>query len=225
MPLWQVVILAIVQGLTELLPVSSSAHVIVTAELLHQSMSTPANALLLVLLHTGTMFAVIVYFWSRWVDEFFSSWARFWQFVKFVFVATLLSGVVGYPLMKIIEHVLGAGGNRAEIETLFDKLNWIAPALAAVGLLIIYAGLREARQAQTPQRQEGQGSLRWPQAIVMGVLQGIAVACWLAGPGRKSSPSASPWPSRLLHSRSDEKLCALSRALTSRARPCQRLRS
>jgi len=60
MHLWQVVLLAIVQGLTELLPVSSSAHVIVAAKLLHQNMSTPANALLLVLLHTGTMFAVIV---------------------------------------------------------------------------------------------------------------------------------------------------------------------
>ncbi|HTV53437.1 MAG TPA: undecaprenyl-diphosphate phosphatase, partial [Terriglobia bacterium] len=54
-----VLILAVVQGLTELLPVSSSAHVIVTAKLLHENMSTPSNALLLVMLHTGTMFAVI----------------------------------------------------------------------------------------------------------------------------------------------------------------------
>jgi undecaprenyl-diphosphatase len=174
MPLWQVVILAIVQGFTELLPVSSSAHVIVTAELLHQSMSTPANALLLVLLHTGTMFAVIVSFWRRWVNEFFSSSAKFVQFVKFLFVATFVSGVVGYPLMKIVERVLSHGGDRAEIEALFDKLNWIAPALAAVGVLIIYAGLREARQAQSPQ-QETVSDLRWPQAIAMGILQGIAI--------------------------------------------------
>ena len=74
MQLIYVVILAAVQGLTELLPVSSSAHVIVTAELLHINRSTPANALLLVVLHTGTMFAVIVYFWHQWVDTFFSSW-------------------------------------------------------------------------------------------------------------------------------------------------------
>lgn len=174
MPLWQVVLLAIVQGLTELLPVSSSAHVIVIAELLHQSMSTPANALLLVLLHTGTMFAVIVYFWRRWVAEFFSSWSKFVQFFKLLFGATFLSGVVGYPLMKIVERVLSHDGDRAEIETLFDKLNWIAPALAAVGVLIIYAGLREARRAQTPQ-QETERTLTWPQAIVMGILQGIAI--------------------------------------------------
>lgn len=174
MPLWQVIVLAVVQGLTELLPVSSSAHVIVTAELLHQDMSTPANALLLVLLHTGTMFAVIVYFWRRWIAKFFSSMAAFLQFVKLIFVATLLSGLVGYPIIVMVERILGHGGNRAEIEALFDKLDWIAAALAAAGLLILYAGLREARQSETP-GQENQRAIRWPQAIVMGLLQGFAI--------------------------------------------------
>ena len=168
MPLWQVILLAIVQGLTELLPVSSSAHVIAAAELLHQSMSTPANALLLVLLHTGTMFAVIVYFWRRWVTEFFSSGEKFARFLILIFVATLLSGVVGYPIMKVIEHVLGHGGSKAEIEALFDKLNWIAPALAAAGVLIIYAGLREARQSESPRANDARG-VQWSQAIVMGI--------------------------------------------------------
>jgi undecaprenyl pyrophosphate phosphatase UppP len=42
--LWfYVVILAVVQGLAELLPISSSAHVIITAKLLHQDMATPAK--------------------------------------------------------------------------------------------------------------------------------------------------------------------------------------
>jgi hypothetical protein len=49
-PLSYILILAVVQGLTELLPVSSSAHVVV------------AEKLLLMMLHTGAMFAVIVYF-------------------------------------------------------------------------------------------------------------------------------------------------------------------
>jgi len=174
MHLWQVVLLAIVQGLTELLPVSSSAHVIVTAKLLHQNMSTPANALLLVLLHTGTMFAVIVFFWSRWVNEFLSSWAEFLRFAKLVVVATIFSGIVGYPIIILVEHILGHGGQRAEIEALFDKLNWIAPALAAVGLLILYAGLREARRPET-EKQERQFDVNWLQAIVMGILQGLAI--------------------------------------------------
>jgi undecaprenyl-diphosphatase len=174
MHLWQVVLLAVVQGLTELLPVSSSAHVIVVAKLLHQNMSTPANALLLVLLHTGTMFAAIVYFWRRWVDEFLSSWAKLFRFIKLVFVATLLSGLVGYPIIFLVERILGRGGQRAEIEALFDKLNWIVPALAVVGLLILYAGLREARQPEM-ETGEGRHEIRWPEAMVMGVLQGVAI--------------------------------------------------
>ncbi len=174
MPLWRAVILAIVQGLTELLPVSSSAHVIVTAKLLHENMSTPANALLLVLLHTGTMFAVIVYFWRRWVSEFLSSWEHLLEFAKRAVVATLLSGLVGFPTILFVERILGHGGSKAEIEALFDKLNWIAAALALAGLLILYAGLREARQPEN-ERALGARLVRWTEAIVMGILQGFAI--------------------------------------------------
>ncbi|HEX5411427.1 MAG TPA: undecaprenyl-diphosphate phosphatase [Terriglobia bacterium] len=169
-----VVILSAVQGLAELLPVSSSAHVIVVAKLLHEDMSTPANALLLVMLHTGTMFAVIVYFWRQWADTFFSSWAAFWRFVGTVVLASFLSGVVAIPLVVLIGRILSHGAHAAEIETLFNKLNWIAPALAAVGLLIIWAGLREARRP-IPRSGGGQGQVSWSQAAVMGILQGVAI--------------------------------------------------
>jgi len=66
-----------VQGLTELLPVSSSAHVVVTEKLLGLDPTSPEMTLLLVLLHTGTMFAVLVYFWSGWRRTFFGSVAAF----------------------------------------------------------------------------------------------------------------------------------------------------
>jgi undecaprenyl-diphosphatase len=174
MPLFYVVILAAVQGLTELLPVSSSAHVIVTAELLHQDMSTPANALLLVMLHTGTMLAVILYFWRQWVDTFFSSWTAFYRFAQMIFVACFLSGVVGLPLILLVEHVLSHGHHHADIEALFHKLNWIAPALAVGGILILYAGLVEGRgRAANP--SEASGAFGWSQAVVMGLVQGLAI--------------------------------------------------
>ena len=174
MPIYQAVVLAIIQGLTELLPVSSSAHVIITAKLLHQDMSTPPNALLLVMLHTGTMFAVIVYFWRQWRETFLTSWEAFLRFAQLTFVSCLFSGAVGYPLNLLIVHVLGGRAHRAEIEDLFNKLNWIAPALAAAGLLILYAGLHEARQAENAANQKS-GAITWPQAIWMGILQGFAI--------------------------------------------------
>src|SRR5215469_2525421 len=176
MTLWHVIVLAIVQGLAELLPVSSSAHVIVAAELMHENMSTPNNALLLVLLHTGTMFAVIVYFWRRWAEEIFASWEKFWRIVRLLFVSTLLSGLVFLPIDKVVEHVLSRGGQHADIEALFNKLNWIAPALAAAGVLILYAGLREARRPEAESSKTTvQRGIHWLDAIVMGILQGIAI--------------------------------------------------
>ena len=63
MPLFKIVILAIIQGLAELLPVSSSAHVVVAERIMGLDASSPQMTLMLVMLHTGTMFAVIVYFW------------------------------------------------------------------------------------------------------------------------------------------------------------------
>jgi undecaprenyl-diphosphatase len=59
----QLVVLACVQGLAELLPVSSSAHVILAERLMGLDPTAPDMTLLLVMLHTGTMLAVVVYFW------------------------------------------------------------------------------------------------------------------------------------------------------------------
>jgi undecaprenyl-diphosphatase len=56
---FQILILALIQGACELLPVSSSAHVIVVEKLMGLDPSSPEMTMLLVMLHTGTMFAVI----------------------------------------------------------------------------------------------------------------------------------------------------------------------
>ena len=71
---WQILVLGLVQGAAELLPVSSSAHVIIAEKLLGLDPSAPEMTFLLVMLHTGTMFAVIVYFWKSWRDSYFSDW-------------------------------------------------------------------------------------------------------------------------------------------------------
>src|SRR3984885_12378879 len=147
MTIFQVIILAIVQGLAELLPISSSAHVIVAEKLMGLDPSSPQMTLLLVMLHTGTMFAVILFFRSAWKSAYFSSREAFKRFAVLVIWATLLTGIVGEALKKIIEKALFHGSQKAEIEQLFNHLELIAPALAAAGVVILFAGLLERRRA------------------------------------------------------------------------------
>ena len=127
MSFFQVIILAVVQGLAELLPVSSSAHVVVAEKLMGLDPSSPQMTLLLVMLHTGTMFAVIAFFWSTWKKAYFSSTAAFKQFAILVIWATLLTGVVGEAIKKVVEKTLFHGAQKAEIEQLFSRLDLNAP--------------------------------------------------------------------------------------------------
>src|ERR1700692_4397955 len=129
MPILQVILLAIVQGLAELLPVSSSAHVIVAEKLMGLDPSSPQMTLLLVMLHTGTMFAVIVYFWSQWKKTYFSSGDAFKRFLVRLSGASALTAVIGEAIIKTIEKTAFKGVPKAEIELLFGRLDLIAPAL------------------------------------------------------------------------------------------------
>src|SRR5579863_2458197 len=100
---FQILILALIQGACELLPVSSSAHVIVAEKLMHLDPSSPAMTMLLVMLHTGTMFAVIAYFWKGWKRDYFSSPGQLQWFVIQILVATVCTLVVGFVLKEVIE--------------------------------------------------------------------------------------------------------------------------
>jgi undecaprenyl-diphosphatase len=140
--LLSVFVLAIVQGVCELLPVSSSAHVIIAEKLMGLDPTTPAMTFLLVMLHTGTMLAVIAYFWNTWRSRFFSSAPAFRSFARNVVVATACTGIVGLGLTLLIERVVLRGAPGAAIEQLFGNLTLIAAALATVGVLIIWSGLR-----------------------------------------------------------------------------------
>ncbi|MGH9598804.1 MAG: undecaprenyl-diphosphate phosphatase [Terracidiphilus sp.] len=174
MTLWKIVLLAVVQGFAELLPVSSSAHVVVAEKLMGLNPTSPQMTLLLVMLHTGTMFAVIVYFWKMWMRTYFSSGATFRQFLGHAIWATFLTGIVGEALKFLIEKTYFHGAPKAQIEMLFGQLQIIAPALFAVGILILVAGLVERRQEATGFKS-GAGPLDVRQAGWMGIVQGLAL--------------------------------------------------
>ena len=175
MSLLQVIILAFVQGLAELLPVSSSAHVVVAEKLMGLDPSSPEMSLLLVLLHTGTMFAVILYFWKQWKQSFFTSAHTFWRIAMRLVVATVVTFIVGEGLMKIIEKIFGHG-QKIEPEQFFGRLDLIAPALLAAGLLILIAGWRNNEGAESS-AYEPDGTPRpcLKQASIIGAVQGMCL--------------------------------------------------
>src|SRR3954470_9433678 len=111
----QILFLAIVQGAAELLPVSSSAHVIFAEKLMGLDPSAPEMTFLLVMLHTGTMFAVLLYFWRRWLG-LLKPGAM--PFIKSLVIATACTGVIGLGLKVGIEHTVFKGADKAEIEQL-----------------------------------------------------------------------------------------------------------
>jgi undecaprenyl-diphosphatase len=153
----QIVLLALIQGMAELLPVSSTAHVILAERLMGLDPSKPELTFLLVMLHTGTMFAVLLYFWPRWKPLLLPA-ASFgaktgmptssFHFVKMVILATAFTGVLGLALKLLIEKVVlikMLGHEKGEVEHLFKNLPLIATGLLAVGLLILAAGSRETK--------------------------------------------------------------------------------
>ncbi len=164
----QILILGLVQGAAELLPVSSSAHVIVAEKLMGLDPSSPDMTFLLVMLHTGTMFAVIVYFWNSWLDHYFSDASRLWDTAKNILVATVLTLVVGFALKVFIEKIFMHDQPKAEVEQLFSHLPLIGGALLAAGLLIIYSGSSE-------EKRPGTSGIDVIGALMIGAVQGLCL--------------------------------------------------
>ncbi|HXR03382.1 MAG TPA: undecaprenyl-diphosphate phosphatase [Verrucomicrobiae bacterium] len=197
---FQILILALIQGACELLPVSSSAHVIAAEKLMGLDPSSPEMTMLLVMLHTGTMFAVIVYFWRGWKRDYFASTGQLQWFAIQVVIATLCTCAVGLGLKVVIEKIFMRGVPHAEIEDLFSNLPLMAGALAAVGALIIYAGTREEK---SPRHSEIQPA----HACWIGIVQGICL------PFRGFSRSGSTISTGLLLGLPKQKLEEFSFAL------------
>jgi undecaprenyl-diphosphatase len=165
---FQVLILAIIQGACELLPVSSSAHVIIAEKMMGLQASSPEMTMLLVMLHTGTMFAVLVYFWKGWKRDYFASKAKVVDFAKQIVIATIFTGIIGLGLKELIEKVLMHKTANAQVEDLFSNLLIIGIALAAVGLMIIFAGLQESKSARNEE-------IITKHSIWIGIIQGICL--------------------------------------------------
>ena len=135
---WQAFTLGIVQGLTELLPISSSGHLILVpwlADWKYLETHEDFNKTFDVALHLGTLVAVIIYFWQEvvlYVAAWFRSVARRAivtpdeKIAWLVFVATIPAAIAGALGEETIEKHLGAPWQIAINLAVFGVVLWFA---------------------------------------------------------------------------------------------------
>ncbi len=163
--LWQVVILALIQGVTELFPVSSLGHAVILPDLLGWNIRQDDETWLpfLVVMHLGTAIALLLYFWRDWFDFAMAVLANrgprpheerrlFWRVV----VATIPAVIVGAALEKVLRHVFAS----SELACAFLVLN---------GVMLFVAD--RMKRAET----KSIDALTWVDAIIIGLMQCLAL--------------------------------------------------
>lgn len=103
MALFEVIVLAVVQGISEFLPISSSGHVVVVAELFEQ-LGQPRQRLLTlnIVLHLGTLGAIVVFYWRRLCRLL----GQDRRVVKLLVAGTLPAAAVGLPIRWALDEPL-----------------------------------------------------------------------------------------------------------------------
>lgn len=150
----KIILISIVQGLTELLPVSSSGHILLLSRILTISQSSS----FLVFFHLGTTLAILLFFCKRLFSNLFSK-ERLLFLLK-IFVSAIPAGVVGILFDDIIS------------EKLRDE--WIiAVSLIVWGVVMIVIDLL------APSKKKLVGGdvekVTWKQSLLMGFAQCLAL--------------------------------------------------
>jgi len=164
---FQAIFMAILQGMTELFPVSSLGHAVVLPRLLGWDIDQQAPYFLpfLVVLHLGTAVALLLYFWRDWIGILLAVLGRGtpderraqWRLLFLIIVATIPAAVLGY----LFEHRLRA---------LFG-----APAVAAIFLVINGGVLFLGERLRQRARDGSLDQMTWRGALLIGALQSTAL--------------------------------------------------
>jgi undecaprenyl-diphosphatase len=172
----QIIVLAVVQGAAELLPVSSSAHVIVAEKLMRLDPASPEMMFLMIMLHAGTMVAVIAYFWKSWGRSFFPNPAAAGRAILGIAAATAVTAAVALALKVLIERVVLGGRPGAAVEDLASNLPLLAACLAVAGTVIVVAGLRfRTRGGEAEEAGAAGCPMPTGPALFVGAVQGICL--------------------------------------------------
>jgi undecaprenyl-diphosphatase len=147
MTIFQAVIFGIVQGVTEFLPVSSTAHLI----LLPWFLGWPDPGLSFdVALHLGTLVALVIYFWKDWLALLKKP-----GMVVFIIAATIPGALAGVLFENQVENALRS-----------PKI--IALMLSLMGLVLVVAELKGRRKKDLDQ-------ISWRDALTVGFAQAFAL--------------------------------------------------
>ena len=170
MHILQSIIMGIVQGLSEFLPISSSAHLVITSNLYKVFKDMPIQqessqeVFLDIMLHLGTLVAVLIYFrkdiWEiikAFIDAIktkdFSSINA--KLALYILLGTLITIVIAFPLHDVAENLV------------------YAPAI--VGLLLIFTGiLLFSAEAFSKKLTDKSNEMDFKSSILMAIAQGLA---------------------------------------------------
>lgn len=108
MTILQSLIFAIVQGITELFPVSSLGHAVILPHLLglHFNINDPTFLPFLTMLHLGTALALVIYFWRDWVS-IIKNWSTN-SLLLLLIIGTIPAGLLGLLLQNKLEPLYGS---------------------------------------------------------------------------------------------------------------------
>ncbi len=158
----QAIVLGVSQGLTEFLPISSSAHELILTRLFHWQ---DAGAAFTAVTQIGTESAVILYF-RKDIVSIISTWAKSFKHAElrkepeakmawYVIVGTLPIALLGLVF-------------KDQIETTARNLVVVALALIVMGLILGYADI-------SAKHVKGESDLSWKSALIFGVGQALAL--------------------------------------------------
>ncbi len=148
MQLMEMVVLAIVQGIAEFLPISSSGHLVLVGVLLGE---TSESAAVEIILHTGTLASILVIFWRRILLLLTSNH----RMIPLLVIGTIPAVLVGLPIKMHAEYILKS------------------PLLAGCMLLVTAAMLLVL--PRLPRRDGDYTEFRWWQALLVGCFQAFAI--------------------------------------------------
>jgi len=152
----QAIILGIVQGITEFLPISSSGHLAILQifwQLPESSIAFDA------LLHFGTLGAILAVFYQE-IKTIVKS--KNWSIIKLIIIGTIPAGLFGLFF-------------QSTIETQFNSPKFIGFAFLITGLFLWLTKFTKAPEKTTQQNQDDITNLSWLDALLIGIAQAAAL--------------------------------------------------